>query len=327
MERNIAAFPTVDDAIEYYFGYYKEHGYPNYNPDSYNQQKELEKVRNAPDVIENGIAKQVMTGCGFLWSYFPHWVDVKTWNSESVAELWSDDVKLRKLIEKTVSWCIKHEGARLAENRVRQLAKVYLAKQAPSNFRPTVAKSLYERFGNNGAVYDPCAGCGGRLMGFLASNCTEYVGCDPSTKTYDGLLKLSADLKDEHKKVTILQCCQEDFTPEAEHFDMVFTSPPYFDCEKYSDEPTQSYIRYPVVTKWVSGFLEPLIANSWIALKNGGYFVLNIANTKNAPQLEELSQILASMVGFNHLETIKLTLSSISGNGVKYEPMFVFRKR
>ena len=326
-ERNLNTFKTVDDAVEYWFRYYKENGYPNYKRESYEPQKELAKVRNSPEVIHDGVANQIMTGCGFLWSYFPHWVDVETWNSQSVADLWKDDEKLHKLIEKTVAWCINHENARISENRVRQLAKVYLAKQAPSNFRPTVAKSLYNMYGNGGSVYDPCAGWGGRLMGFLASDCKEYVTCDPATKTYHGLLQLAGNLKDEQKKVTILNCCQEEYQPEAERFDMVFTSPPYFDCEKYSDEPTQSYIRYPTISRWVSQFLEPLIVNAWIGLKEGGYFVLNIANTKNAPRLEDLSQIYSQMVGFRMVDTILLSLSSISGKGVKYEPMFVFQKK
>ena len=312
--------------MEYYYRHYKASGYPNYELSSYNPQRELEKVRNTESVIEGGIAKQTMTGCGYLWSYFPHWVDVKTWNSESVADNWGDDEKLHKLIEKTVAWCIKHENGRMSENRVRQLAKVYLAKQAPSNFRPTVAKSLYDKYGNHGSVYDPCAGWGGRMFGFLASDCAEYVCCEPSTKTVDGLLALADTFSDIPKHIDIHPVCQEDYTPQAEHFDFVFTSPPYYDCEKYSDEPTQSYIRYPTISKWSTGFLEPLIFNAWVALKHGGYFILNIANTKTAPNLEALSEIYAQMMGFRLAETLKLTLSSISGNGTKYEPMFVFRK-
>ena len=326
IEKDIYSFLSVDDAIEYYYRHYKEHGYPNYSCSSYNPQKELERVRNADDVIQGDVAIQSMVGCGFLWSYFPHWVDVKTWNSESVADNWKDDAKLHKLIEKTVAWCIKHEHGRMSENRVRQLAKVYLAKQAPSNFRPTVAKSLYSRYGNGGAVYDPCAGWGGRMMGFLASTCVEYVCCEPSTKTVSGLVSLANTFQTEGKSVVINPVCQEDYTPAEEHFDMVFTSPPYYDCEKYCDEPTQSYIRYPTISKWSAGFLEPLVYNAWIALKQGGYFVLNIANTKTAPRLEELSVIYAQMMGFSLVDTIKLTLSSISGNGTKYEPMFVFKK-
>lgn len=326
MEKNIRSFSSFDEAVDYYYSYYRENGYPNYSRQSYDAGKELEKVRKAKDVFSGDVATQSMIGCGYLWSFFPHWVDVSTWNSQSVSELWEDDRKLRKLMEKTVTWCIRHEKGRMSENRVRQLAKVYLAKQSPSNFRPTVAKSLFERYGNQGAIYDPCGGWGGRMFGFFASDCTEYVCCEPSTKTAIGLLQIADEYDSIHKMVEVHQCCQEDYAPARNHFDMVFTSPPYFDCERYSDEETQSYIRYPTIEEWNEGFLFKLISNAYSALKDGGYFVLNIANTKTAPELEMQSQKYANEVGFKLQETLKLSLSSISGKGIKYEPMFVFRR-
>lgn len=164
------------------------------------------------------------------------------------------------------------------------------------------------------------------MLGFLASDCKEYVCCDPSTKTYKGLSQLAETFAWREKVIQIYPVCQEDFLPQKEHFDLVFTSPPYFDCEKYCDEPTQSYIRYPTQSKWGTGFLEPLISNAYLALKKDGTFVLNIANTKNAKDLENLSLILAEMAGFKLIETLGLALSSIAGKGVKYEPMFVFKK-
>lgn len=328
MERNVFSFPSVEQAVDYYFSYYREYGYPNYDITQYDPQKELERIKrvDSHSIIINGVAKQTMQGCGFLWCFFPHWIDVKTISDTSIRENWEDDAKLRSMIEKTVNWCIKHESGRMSVNRIRQLAKVYLCKQAPSNFRPTVAKAIYDIYGNAGSVYDPCAGWGGRMLGFLASDCKEYVCCDPSTKTYNGLLKLAGTFAEEGKAMSLLCKCQEDYTPEKSHFDLVFTSPPYFDCEKYSDEPTQSYIRYPTLTKWCAGFLEPLISNAYYALKDNGVFILNIANTKNAKNLEQLSVILAEMAGFTLEDTLKLTLSSIAGKGAKYEPMLVFRK-
>lgn len=328
MEKDIFSFPSVEQATDYYFNYYREHGYPNYDITKYDPQKELENLKKvtSESIIQNGVAKQTMQGCGFLWCFFPHWIDVETIGDTSLRKNWEDDEKLKSMIRKTVNWCIKHENGRMSTNRIRQLAKVYLCKQSPSNFRPTVAKAIYDAYGNSGSVYDPCAGWGGRMLGFLASDCKEYVCCDPSTNTYDGLVKLAKTFSYSPKTVNVLHECQEDYSPQKEHFDIVFTSPPYFDCEKYSNEPTQSYIRYPTLTKWCAGFLEPLISNAYDALKCGGTFVLNIANTKNAKNLEQLSVILAEMAGFTLTDTLKLTLSSIAGKGAKYEPMFVFRK-
>ena len=328
LEQDITSFKSFPEAVEYYFSYYREHGYPNYRLNDYNPQDELEKLIAVKDedIITNSEAKQVMTGCGYLWGYFPHWINVRPYSGGSLADNWGDDNKLRTLIEKNISWCVDHEGGRWSENRIRQNAKVYLSKQSPSNFRPTVAKALYNKFGDGGSVYDPCGGWGGRMFGFIASGCKEYVCCEPSTQTVNGLNELSKAHRSVGKQITVNPICQEDYTPEAEHFDMAFTSPPYYDCERYSEEETQSYIRYKSLSKWVALFLEPLIYNAWVSLKWGGIFVLNIANVKTASRLEEESLILAEMVGFKHIDTIKLALSSISGKGVKYEPMFVFKK-
>lgn len=329
IERNIYWFADVDQAKQYYFDYCRNNGYPNYDIKSYNPEKEYDKIKriDCNNIISNGIARQSMSGCGFLWCFFPHWTTVKTFNDKSLDDYWQDDDKLRTMINKTVDWCIKHENGRMSFNRIRQLAKVYLCKQSPSNFRPTVAKALYDLYGNKGAVYDPCGGWGGRLFGFLASDCQEYVCCEPSEKTYEGLLKLSNLYTNKGKRVSINCICQEDYEVEGNHFDFVFTSPPYYDCEKYSEESTQSYVRYNTYLAWQNGFLKPLIQKAYIALKPNSVFILNIANTKNAKDLEDVSVRLAQETGFILEDTLKLTLSSIAGKGVKYEPMFVFRKQ
>ena len=243
VEPNIEMFPSRDAAVDYYFRAYREIGYPNYDLSQYDPMEELEALRSisGSDIIEDGVAIQTMQGCGFLWCFFPHWIDCKTFNDGSLRENWSDDEKLRRMIGKTVDWCVKHENARMSTNRIRQLAKVYLCKQAPSNFRPTVAKAIYDLYGNKGSVYDPCGGWGGRLFGFLASDCKEYVCCDPSTLTVKGLTALWDTYRNEVRKLVTINCqCQEDYEPRKSHFDLVFTSPPYFDCERYSEEETQS---------------------------------------------------------------------------------------
>lgn len=162
-EKDILSFQTINSAIDYYFQFYKENGYPNYEKQNYDPRKEMKRLMSidAKDIIQGNVAKQTMHSCGFLWSFFPHWIDVETASDVSLSKNWQDEEKLRKLIEKTIAWCIKHENGRWSTNRIRQLAKVYLSKQSPSNFRPSVAKSLYDIYGNSGCVYDQCGGWGG----------------------------------------------------------------------------------------------------------------------------------------------------------------------
>ena len=108
--------------------------------------------------------------------------------------------------------------------------------------------------------------------------------------------------------------------------DLCFTSPPYFDTEKYSDEETQSYVKYPIKEEWVNGFLRKTIENCYRGLKGNKYMLINIANTSKYKFIEEETIRISKELGFKQEKTIELTLSSVMGAGYKYEPIFVFKK-
>ena len=74
------------------------------------------------------------------------------------------------------------------ENRLRQSIKIYTGTQSVSNFRPTAAKLIYEKFGGD-TIWDMSCGWGGRLIGFLASSRKRYIGTEPSSLTFEGLQK------------------------------------------------------------------------------------------------------------------------------------------
>lgn len=322
-------FKTEDEAINYYFNYYRNRGFPNYQISEYNYKKELSdliKFDESTILMPNKELKQTMHSLGFLWCFFPHWIETATVNNDSIKNLWEDDDNLKTLIKKTVAYNSKHNKFNWTENRLRQNAKVYLAKQSVSNFRPTVAKYIYNTYGNNGKVFDPCSGWGGRYLGFLSSNCEEYIGCDPSLNTYNGLLQLKELYKYTDKKSDIFNVCAEDFIYKTNYFDLVFTSPPYFNTEHYSNESTQSYIKYNTYELWKNNFLLEMIEHSYLMLKINGYFIINIANVNTAKTLEEDTIDICNNMGFELIDTLKLVLSSISGKGKKFEPVFVFKK-
>ena len=271
-----------------------------------------------------------MSGCGFLWTYFPNWKDIECGNSKSLSELWEDDNKLRELIRKTYRWQQKYGNGIFTVNRLRQNAKVYLCGQSVSNFRPTVAKYIYDTYGNMGSVWDMSCGFGGRLFGFFASDCKEYYGTDPSTSVMNGLNNLYKDLQqiDKDKKVYLFKQGSEINVPiKDKSIDLCFTSPPYFDTEKYSDEETQSYIKYKTEDEWINGFLNDTIKNCYRVLKDNGYLIINIANVQTAKDLEERTVEIIKKNNFELEDTLYMVLSSISGKGIKKEPIFVFRKR
>ncbi|MGL5328957.1 MAG: DNA methyltransferase [Peptostreptococcaceae bacterium] len=319
----------IDEEVNKLFNYWRIKGFPNYESRDYDKSRELDKLikYNENNIICGKDLKQTMHSCGFLWTYFPHWVNVKCGSeTNSLLDNWNNDNKLKTLIKKTYKWQLKHGNGIFTINRLRQNSKVYLNKQSVSNFRPTVAKYIYNTYGNNGIVWDMSCGWGGRLFGFLSSNCNKYIGTEPSKLTYEGLVKLKEDYNYINKDIEINCIGSEDFSLLNNEVDLCFTSPPYFDTEKYADEETQSYIKFPSKNEWLEGYLHKTISNCYLALKTGGYMIINIANTKNFTDIENETIRLAIEDGFEHEDTLNLILSSISGKGVKREPVFIFKK-
>lgn len=318
----------IHEPVDALFQYWKQKGFPNYDRNQYDVQMELSKLIKFDDskIINGNDLKQTMHSCGYLWTYFPHWVNVKCGNDKSVIENWNDDEKLKTLIHKTYRWQQKHGNGVFTVNRLRQNAKVYCSKQSVSNFRPTAAKYIYNNYGNNGVVWDMCGGYGGRLFGFLASNCKHYIATEPCTLTYNGLCELRDVYSYVDKKVDIFHVGSEDFIPPKNTLDLCFTSPPYFDTEKYSEESTQSYIRFDTPKKWLEGYLEKTIQNCHYGLKDNGKLILNIANVQSLLTLELETIKIAERNGFDLIDTKYLILSSIAGKGVKREPIFIFKK-
>jgi hypothetical protein len=69
-----------------------------------------------------------------------------------------------------------------------------------------------------------------------------------------------------------------DFTKYKDTFDTVFTSPPYFNVERYSYDDTQSWVKYKEIDEWNENFLQKTLKNLWCSVKSGGYLLVNISD-------------------------------------------------
>jgi hypothetical protein len=311
------------------FEYHRKKGFPHYNVPKHKRLEQLKSLKRFDEkaIYKDGNLDQTMHGLSLAWSYFPHWVEVQCGNSKMrPIDYWNDDNKLKEIIRKTWDWQLKHGNGTFTLNRLRQNFKIYGGNQSVSNFRPSVAKWIYNTFADDGVVWDMSCGWGGRLIGFLTSNCKTYIGTDPSSKTFEGLSKLNKELNFYGKNVILHQLGSEVFVPEKETLDLCFTSPPYFDTEKYSEEETQSYKKYPTENDWINGFLKETISNCYYGLKPGKKMLINIAKTTKYKNIEQETINVSQEIGFKHIDTLYLILSSVSGNGQKLEPIFVFEK-
>ena len=161
-----------------------------------------------------------------------------------------------------------------------------LRKYICSQFKPNVAKSIYDMFKAK-TILDFSAGWGDRLAGFYAcDNTKHYVGIDPNTNNHEGykrqveFYKKHQTFFEDEKRVDLIPEPAEDvdYSEYENHFDTIFTSPPYFNTEKYSDEDTQSYIRYKKIDDWNTNFLHKALDKMIPTLKVGGILAVNIAD-------------------------------------------------
>lgn len=181
----------------------------------------------------------------------------------------------------------KGERDPIDEHKYRAMFRLsgYVATQ----FKPSVAKTLYE-YENARKVIDISCGWGDRLAGFYTSRLTEeYLGCDPNKESYEIYKKqclayeelLQSPLFPEevtfedhgdwfevkgNKRVRIYNKPAEDIdwdtVCETKH-DLMFTSPPYFGIEKYAEgtdsEDMQSWKRYNEYNTWRDTFFYPVM--------------------------------------------------------------------
>jgi hypothetical protein len=161
-----------------------------------------------------------------------------------------------------------------------------LRKYICAQFKPNVAKALYDYLECKN-VLDFSAGWGDRVAGFFASEYGEhYVGIDPRKENHP-IYNQQAEFYKKHNgffetdKRAEFHCSPAedfDFSPYTDHFDIAFTSPPYFNVERYSYDDTQSWVRYKSIDAWNEDFLHKVIHNLWPTLRKGGYLAVNIAD-------------------------------------------------
>lgn len=312
----------IDNFVQQCFVHYREHGFPFYDLSDEQISNEFKKLKNFDTntiILENDKLKQVMLGLNLANYFMPHMYKVKSNNFKSPFEAFSNDDMLYKAIKKRIKY-----GDNMSDMGMRKTFSWISGTQKVSNFRPTIAKYIYDNYSNGGNILDYSSGYGGRLIGAISSDhVLSYTGIEPCKNTFDGLSKIKSYTD---KKITLINNAFEDVTFEYKSFDLSFSSPPYFNTEEYDYDDNQSFIRYKTKQEWRDLFLTTLIKNNYDYIKDDGYFIINIANVKTYKNLVEDTLIIADKVGFKLIKTYQMALSSLMKTGFKYEPIFIFKK-
>jgi hypothetical protein len=165
-----------------------------------------------------------------------------------------------------------------------KLSRKYGYKMA-TTFMPSYAKVLYEYFGLPKIVLDPCSGWGDRMLGAEVAGIQKYIGFDPNTALrpgYADVMKLCGHQPSELASdyIGFSNSYEIHSIPfeigatalENNSVDFIFTSPPFFDYEIYTDTN-------PKYRDWIKGFYEPLFRQCSRIIKPNCYVCIYLSDT------------------------------------------------
>jgi len=329
----------TEQIVDRVFEYYRNQGFPYYNmndADILYEYNKFMKYDMSQLLINDTELNQIMHGLNITNGFFPNMWSVKCRNMLTPKEIFDSDDKFKLAIRKR----IKMSDSPLKPYNIRKSIKIFSGAQSVSGFRPSIAKFLVEHLfktNENISILDPCMGWGGRMFGFCVSDKTkQYVGFDVATETINGLNNLKIKMNNlgifKNKDIDIIKMPFEDsesILKKYNAFDFIMTSPPYFNVEKYSTDSDQSFLRYNSYTKWVEGFLRPMIEISYNCLATDGYMALNVGSGKI---YDETYAIMEDVFGEIY-KVYNMRLSKLCGTGVnklttkfKHEPIIVCKK-
>ena len=278
-----------------------------------------EKEKEEKTII--AIDTRTRPGHKLLDHHMPHFYNVKNHKGKSVRELCTQVAALEKALLTNV---MMHTTPYKSE--IRRMLTMTSGCGHVTKYRTVTAKSIVQFFGAK-RIVDPCVGWGGRMLGSLAANNdTTYVGCEPDPHTFQGLINILGDeaalppsvhvreralILNKPAEVALTEDIQK-----MEKFDMILTSPPYFNLELYTagEQSTQNHKTW---AEWSEHWLKPLILGYLSCLKDDGvscWSVKNFKSDKNYPLADVTKQIHAA-AGWTLIKTVAMTGSARPGSG------------
>ncbi len=226
---------------------------------------------------------------------------------------------------------------------------VYSKVRGCNNFRPMLMSGFIKHFGAK-SVLDFSAGWGDRLIGAIAAGYVEksiydddyesarftishirYVGVDPNPCVHEGYKKIIERWGDSSKHTVIKAPFQTAQLPD-EKFDLVLTSPPYYDLEIYSDDADQSTSEFKSLDSWFDGFLITSLKKCWAHLNVNGHMIVVINNVRGGPDyVMRMIRAVSEFSGAEYLGVVSYAdkIEAKHGRNAFYkspQPMWIWRK-
>jgi len=219
--------------------------------------------------------------------------------------------------------------------------------------------NYFRQFTPINKVLDMSAGRGARLIGAIAAGC-DYLGVDPCNATHEFYESVGEFYNSISAKPIMYEVINSGFednwksekfkinnsnnnaennnsnnnaennnsnnnaekngSAENVGFDLMFSSPPYFDLEIFGNEEGQSTKKFPVLEIWLKDFLFKCMDKIATLLRPGGIMAINIDN----PRHQDLDYV-NPMIRYTPPEMKYLGLITIARPHTKYS-VWVYQK-
>jgi len=212
------------------------------------------------------------------WATFPQRLDTIGSKGISFYDFWQNRESYRR--KSYVKKYIEYANGQHRQTEAKLWYNLFRFYFTSINcFRPLVAMEYYCMFRPK-CVLDMTAGWGGRLVGACALDVPRYVGIDNNESLKKPYERLMVFLKPRTKTEMDFRV-QDALTVDYSkiEYDMVLTSPPYYDLEVYRGgsapfaTPTGDIHEN---NKYDTQFYRPLFSKTYQHLAKGGHYCLNI---------------------------------------------------
>lgn len=221
----------------------------------------------------------------------------------------------------TKAFDIASQNDELIDLRILRDA-IYQMIPETKQFRLTWGKGILTILGikPGSQILDISAGWGDRLLTAMAMDC-HYLGFDPNLKLKVGHTAMIQQFGDPAKH-QVQYGPFEDGQVMANQYDLVITSPPFFNLEEYTNDANQSVHRYPQFLDWMVHFLFRSLIKAWDALKDNGYLAIHMGDTKTIRICEPMNLFIEQLLPDSSHEGI----IGVAGEMNIPRPVWVWRK-
>jgi hypothetical protein len=228
---------------------------------------------------------------------YDNWRDTEYING--ITDLFSERVRVRcnfKHYPSPLSYWNKNKQTilkRINKSKIHDLREyIYSNTKLCNNFRISVSLAILNIFKPKKWL-DISAGWGDRLLSAILYGVEKYVAADPNLDLhpcYDNIIKTFAPTR--QSDFIVHPMGFENAPLHDTKFDLVFSSPPFFDLEQYSTHPGDS-LQYTTEIAWCLQFLWPSLLKAYRHLKRNGHMVLYISGSPTV--MSYLTQLNAIM--------------------------------